>query len=207
MKYILVEHGRVSGFGEVSTPPIDSIPIGVEEYELLSGAPNSYLWDDGLVFDPPPSQYHDWGQEGWFLSQARLKMSRDEKWEEIKNYRTLRKWGGVKITDSAVDYWIHSDEGSRLQHLGLVITAVMSLFNMTTFPTGTPWKTLDITPEGNPIYVGLSVALVFKIFSADAMADIMNFAAAETHRGYLNVSSDPANYDYTSGYWPTIFGE
>lgn len=208
MHYVVVERDRVCSFGVSESPPVGSIPISSEEYDLLIAQPNSYMFlDDSLVYDPPPSVYHVWTDSGWQLSESILNTYRELQWTKVKEERTRRKWGGIRINVSGTYYWIHSDEESRLQHLGLVITAVMSMLGMTQFPTGTPWKTMEENPDGTPKELALMTAMVaFQIFSADTMADITNFGVGRQHKTNIWASNDPANYDYSTG-WLPIFGE
>lgn len=111
------------------------------------------------------------------------------KWESIKNERDRRKAGGVKVGAK----WFHSDEGSRIQQMGLVMMGA-------NLPAGLQWKTMDGS------FITMTQALAGNVFAAAAASDQAVFAAAETHRVAMEASADPASYDYSGG-WPKIYGE
>ena len=111
-----------------------------------------------------------------------------EKWQQIKAERDRRKSGGVKVGDK----WFHSDDTSRIQHLGLVL-----------FGANVPkvdWKTMDGSK------VQMTQALAQAIFQSVAAADQAMFAKAEQHKAEMMASPDPASYDVFTG-WPLIYGE
>lgn len=112
-----------------------------------------------------------------------------QKWREIQAERDRRKFGGVKVGN----YWFHSDDTSRIQYIGLLMLG-------SSIPPGIMWKTM--TGE----FVEITPTLVQQIFNAVASHDLTVFAVAEQHRAIMNTSSDPENYDFSSG-WPLIFGE
>lgn len=111
-----------------------------------------------------------------------------EKWQQIKAERDRRKSGGVKVGDK----WFHSDDASRIQHIGLVL-----------FGENVPqvsWKTMDGTK------VQMTQLLAQAIFQSVAAADQAIFAKAEQHKDAMMSSPDPASYDISTG-WPLIYGE
>ena len=110
-------------------------------------------------------------------------------WEGIKIERERRKAGGVKVGDK----WFHSDDGSRIQQMGLVMMGAG-------IPAGLQWKTMDGT------FIPMTPAFASQIFQAVAASDQAIFAVAETHRAAMEASADPAAYDYSTG-WPKVFGE
>lgn len=111
------------------------------------------------------------------------------KWEAIKSERDRRKAGGVKVGEK----WFHSDDGSRIQQMGLVMMGA-------NLPAGLQWKTMDGS------FITMTQTLASQVFQAVAASDQAFFAAAETHRVKLNASADPASYDFSTG-WPKIYGE
>jgi hypothetical protein len=111
------------------------------------------------------------------------------KWESIKALRDSRKAGGVLVGDK----WFHSDDGSRIQQIGLVMMAA-------NIPVGLQWKTMDGT------FVTMTQTLAGQIFSASAAHDQATFAKAEEHRTAMEASSDPAAYDFSTG-WPAVYGD
>ena len=126
-----------------------------------------------------------------------------EIWERIKARRDAVKAGGVKVETK----WFHTDEASRIQHLGLLEKARAARAAGGTDATrlqalgqDIKWKTMD----GSFIY--LTVKHAEDIFAAMTDLDAAAFAAAETHRVAMEASADPAAYDYLTG-WPAIFGE
>jgi hypothetical protein len=123
------------------------------------------------------------------LDAGRITVTRDIMWREIQRVRDTRKASGVKVGSD----WFHSDDTSRIQHLGLV----MFDSNM---PTGILWKTMTGT------FVTMTPALALSIFTKIALSDTQIFAIAEQHRQNMIASSTPETYDYSGG-WPPIFGE
>lgn len=110
------------------------------------------------------------------------------KWEEIKAYRdNLVNNGGFKVGA----HWFHSNVLSRTQYLSLMMMGA-------NIPANTTWKTLD---NG---YIPMTQTLAGQIFAAGAAQDSALFAKAAEHKTALDASSDPANYDYTTG-WPETY--
>jgi hypothetical protein len=113
------------------------------------------------------------------------------KWEEIKAYRdNLVNEGGFKVGA----HWYHSNLLSRTQYISLVMMGA-------NIPAGTTWKTLD---NG---YISMTQTLAGQIFAAGAAQDAALFAKAAEHKAALDASSDPANYDYKTGWPETYTGE
>lgn len=141
------------------------------EYELLE-------WLGG---DPIPSKE--------VLDLAKIDVDRERVWREIQAIRDSRKESGVKIGI----HWFHSDDTSRIQHIGLVMMGA-------NLPGNLMWKTLG----GE--FVLMTPQLAQQIFMMIASNDQMIFAKAEMHRAEMLKASNPNLYDYTGG-WPPIFGE
>jgi len=110
-------------------------------------------------------------------------------WASIKAERDRRKAGGVKVGAK----WFHSDDGSRIQQMGLVMMGA-------SIPANLQWKTMDGS------FITMTQALASQVFQAVAASDQAIFTAAETHRVAMEASADPASYDYSGG-WPKIYGE
>lgn len=110
-------------------------------------------------------------------------------WDWIKTERDRRKAAGVKVGDK----WFHSDDGSRIQQMGLVMMGA-------SLPAGLQWKTMDGS------FITMTPALAQQVFAAQATSDQTIFAVAEAHRVALKACADPAAYDYLTG-WPKVFGE
>jgi hypothetical protein len=123
------------------------------------------------------------------LDNFRLGDLRSLVWKDVQRCRDFRKAAGVKVGD----YWFHSDDTSRIQHLGLVMFGA-------NLPPGIMWKTMS----GE--FVQMTQGLAQQIFGAIATSDVTVFGIAEQHHVNINASLDPANYDYTTG-WPPIYGE
>lgn len=107
----------------------------------------------------------------------------------IKAERDRRKAGGIEVGAK----WFHSDDGSRIQQIGLVMTGA-------SIPAGLQWKTMDGS------FITMTQALATSVFGAAAASDQVIFGAAETHRVAMEASADPASYDYSGG-WPKVYGE
>lgn len=108
-------------------------------------------------------------------------------WQEIKAKRDAIKIGGALVDGK----WYHTDDASRIQQIGLVMMGA-------NLPPGLQWKTLDGS------FVTMTPALAGQVFQAVAALDVSAFAAAEQHRAAVYASTDPAAYDFSSG-WPAIY--
>lgn len=122
------------------------------------------------------------------LDNPDLASARARLWAAIKAQRDTRKISGVKVGT----HWFHSDPDSRTQQLALVIFGA-------NLPVGISWKAMG----GE--FVTMTPALAQQILSATAISDQTIFARAEQHKALMEASSDPANYDYTTG-WPPVYG-
>ena len=110
-------------------------------------------------------------------------------WDALKAERDRRKVGGVKVGAK----WFHSDDGSRIQQMGLVMMGA-------SIPANLQWKTMDGT------FITMTQTLASQVFQAVAASDQAIFAVAEQHRVAMEAAADPAAYDYSGG-WPKIYGE
>lgn len=200
----------------VSNNPVDDGIVYQDDvlFNAILQAPYNYKWNGSqILFRPRPDPYHAWNGTSWAFSQKLMDDARNSIWEKIKEYRQLRQYMGVKITTAGHDYWIHSDEVSRSLHLGLLGAAILhilkNVIGITTlpaFPSGKYWKTMDVGPTGQPVFVLLDYVIAMQIFAADMDITSACFTKAEEHRIMMEASSDPLNYDYTTN-WPPVFGE
>lgn len=123
------------------------------------------------------------------LDIAKLSVDKEFIWRDIQMLRDTRKAAGVKVGA----HWFHSDDTSRIQHLGLVMMGA----NM---PSNLMWKTMAGT------FVLMTPTLAPQIFMQIAVNDQAIFAKAEFHRAEINKLDNPYQYNITTG-WPPIFGE
>ena len=112
-------------------------------------------------------------------------------WTAIKAERErLSSDGGYSVAVDGVPKWFHSDPKSKTQQLALV------MFGASVPPV--LWKTMDKSK------VPMTQALAGQIFQAASLQDMALFAAGEAHYDALQLSLDPANYDYSGG-WPAVY--
>jgi hypothetical protein len=128
-------------------------------------------------------------EEAAQIQAPNVEQSKAHKWEAIKAERYRRKAGGVKVGAK----WFHSDDGSRIQQMGIVMMGA-------SIPANLQWKTMDGS------FITMTQALASQVFQAVAASDQAVFTAAEMHRVAMEASADPASYDYSGG-WPKIYGE
>ena len=153
--------------------------------------PDSRLNNKGeIVYKPEsPSKYHIWNgdlfkYEGPYYDAAISNMDR-----AIKAFRDRKKYGGVNVDG----FWFHQDDASRIQQVGLVMQG-------NDMDKGLQWKTM----QGR--FVDMTPQLANKVFVAVSQHDINVFNVAEEHIRNMKQSSDPLNYDYSTG-WPRTYTE
>lgn len=122
-----------------------------------------------------------------------------ELWEQIKTARDLRKSGGFKVVVDGVDRWFHSDEPSRNQY-GVLLTTALEKALPVDFVFDPAWKTMDGTK------LPMTVDLVRYIRDAGLVVEKQNFNNAEIHKAAMEVSADPALYDFSAG-WHQTYAE
>ena len=120
--------------------------------------------------------------------------AQDKAWTAIKLERDRRKQAGVKVAG----HWYHSDTESRIQQMHLVMMGA-------SMPPGIMWKTLST--GGDSVFVEMTPAIAQAISTNMAANDIAVHAVAEQHRVAMLASSDPAQYDFSSGWPKTIYDE
>lgn len=104
----------------------------------------------------------------------------------IKQDRDRRKDGGVLVSGK----WFHSDAGSRIQQLGLLLMGA----NIPAIQ----WKTMDGS------FVTMTQTLAGQIFQGAAALDMALFTNCETHLAGVRAASDPTTYDHSTG-WPASY--
>ena len=109
-------------------------------------------------------------------------------WKQIKAIRDTKTQEGGYSTQSK---WFHSDTFSRTQQIGLVVMGA-------NIPTGLRWKTMDGT------FIDMTQTLANQVFAAAAAQDFALFAYAETLKGQVDSSNNPASIDITAG-WPETY--
>ncbi len=119
-------------------------------------------------------------------------------WGKIKTERSSRMSGGSKVSGK----WFHTDQDSRLQHLGLKdsardLLAVGANMADPILINGqqVQWKTMDGT------FAPMTLQLAFDIVEVDKALDAALFVVAETHRLKMLAVADPDSYDYSAD-WP-----
>ena len=215
MGYIVVDEiGNITSFSEEQNNN-DGIYIGNHTLcNLIKLNINEYKFiNDELLNRPRPSQYHAWMGSSWEFSAQLKTDAQEEMWERIKTYRDTHKYRGILINVSGEPHWIHSDQPSRIQHLGLLGAAILHIFrtffgitDLVAFPANLLWKTMSVNSTGNPIFITLTWIIALQIFAADAALEAACFAKAEYHRAMMLMSNDPLAYDITTG-WPAVFPE
>ena len=138
---------------------------------------NDIQWMNGIVI--PKSE----------LDQRRRELDQQRVWRAIQAERDRRRLAGIRVGDN----WFHSDDTSRIQHIGLTIMGA----NM---PTGIMWKTM----AGN--FVQMTPQLSMQIFQTLGQVDMQIFAIAEQHRAAMMQAENPTTYNFLTG-WPRVFGE
>jgi hypothetical protein len=165
MEYKLLKYGTVLRLIDQAFIPADPANCDFQEYTTWLGDGN----------EPEP-------EESIAGIKARV-------WKSIKDERDRRKAAGVRVGTK----WFHSDDGSRIQQMGLVMLG-------SSIPTSLKWNTMDGS------FIEMTPTLATEIVTASSVGDQAIFAAAEKHKAELEKSEEPENYDYSTG-WPEIFQE
>jgi len=156
----------------------------------LAGLPFTWGSDGSISFGESITQDQRNSINAVVAGYSQLASNKADKWEDIKAKRdALTENGGYKVGTK----WFHSDQKSRSQQLGLVLLGA-------NIPASLQWKTMDGS------FVTMTQQLAGQVLAAAAASDQAIFAAAEAHRQAMEVSADPAAYDFSTG-WPKVFGE
>lgn len=163
--------------------PDDSISVSDKDCAAANNLPTGASFDfdsnGNLVVVPAP-----------VLSEAQIKLNIcNGVWLRIRSKRDQVKAGGVKVATK----WFHTDDASRIQHMALNMMGAA-------IPANLQWKTMDGS------FVTMTQALAGQIFQAVAVLDMQAFVKAEEHRVSMEASSNPANYDFSTG-WPKTYAE
>lgn len=128
---------------------------------------------------------------------------KSDQWADIQSVRDRLAMGGVSVGTK----WFHTDQDSRIKYLGLKDRARDILSsgggmtdNIIILDHPVAWKTMDGS------FIDITAQLAFDIVAAVGDLDAQLFALGEMHKAALEVSADPASYDFTSG-WPLSFNE
>ncbi len=170
------------GYVYVDSTLVSALPNPVTQYRYT---------EESFIHSPRPSFTHVWINGEWTYSDnpVYLNITRGVLSTAIKEKRDARKLGGVKVGSN----WFHSDDPSRVQHLGLLRLGEA-------IPSDLMWKTMQGT------FVVMTKTLSESIFNAMLFHDMNTFAIAELHIACMTEYANPYEYDY-SGKWPVIYGE
>ena len=186
----------VNAFGEITafSGSSNSGGILISDDALFSSIvsePYNYKWlNDSLLQTQRPTEYHKWSGNSWVLDTNLLSQLKSAIWEEIKRLRDDRlEYGGFKVGQ----YWFHSDIYAQSNYTDLLMVGA-------NIPANLMWKTMS------GAFVLMTQTLAQQILMAKSQQKSLTFVKAEQHRAAMEASSDPLNYDYTTG-WPPIYGE
>lgn len=136
-----IQTDSLENITKYSHSPFDgSISLNNEELcTLIDSNISEYKFiNEDIVYRPRSTRYQSWNGNEWIHTPALVEAAKAEMWEKIKQKRENHKYGGVKINVEGVYHWIHSDESSRIQHLGLLGAAILhvfrAFFNIPSFP-------------------------------------------------------------------------
>ena len=162
-----------------------------------------YLVNNQPVQKPPrPSDYYNWDAVGKVWS-ADLDGARSAMWDKIQIERTRRKECAFPVDFGGKTYYFHGDAESRGQQHGLMAGVNHLLATgkpLTTVLTTVPW----VTKGGTNVTMTGELALA--IFQTQMRREGEFFSVARAHKGAMEASAEPWNYDYSAG-WPKIYGE
>lgn len=129
-------------------------------------------------------------------------------WLAALDHERFRRWrSGFPVVISGVTKWLHSDEFSLTQHLGLKDKARDALAagglmtdNITIAGNPVMWSTMD----GSQVTITVQVA--FDLVDAAGLQQALIFAASQVHKAAINSALELSNYDVLAN-WPAVFGE
>ena len=176
-------------------------------YKLTIGSPVIRL-SDGACIPPDPAnrdwrEYLEWLAAGNSPDPAEtIDEVRARVWSAIKAKRDTIKAGGAKVGTK----WYHSDEASRTQYIGLLRMADATVAAGGSGTTTLQYSGQDIqwkTMDGS--FIKMTVQRANDVFAAVSGLDFAAFGVAETHKAAMEAATDPATYDFSTG-WPATFG-
>lgn len=181
-------------------------------YSTETGEPHDFKGLGSLPSNftpyPPPSSVHAWISGQWQVSPqlvAELRAKTEAgSWALIKDERDRRSIAGIMVGS----LWVHSDLFSRSQWLGLKDNARDALAAGRAMTDGLldsdgqaiVWKMLD------GAFLPVTAQMAFDVVAAVTRSDIALFTFAEQHNSAMRAATDPAAYDYTTG-WPKSYAE
>lgn len=162
-------------------PSYRAVPIRIDQ------PMDQFFVLDGVLMPlpqkPGPQYEFNFGTHTWDYRPGYL----DSLWKALKQVRDTRQLdGGVKVGD----VWFHSDLASRAKYTNVVLTDSL-------LPS---WKAMG------GVYVEMTATLARAVLQAIADNDDAVFAVANAHRGALEASDAPEQYDWYAG-WPLSFAE
>lgn len=163
--------------------------------ESLNGEGEVYIENRELIISgskPFPYQKWDKGSRSWVKDESKfqewLTVTRNEVWEKIKEKRSTQAYTGIEADGN----WFHTDEESLRNYQLCWIRSELPDFNPPM------WKTM------NGSFVQMSKSLMEKIIARAYDKGQHDFRNAEIHRQALMKSTEPLNYDYSTG-WSETF--
>jgi hypothetical protein len=180
----------------------DGSVVNIEEIGI---SPADILATDQAM----PSSSHTWTGSEWVIDPSKTSIqmhkAKDEKWQLIESERDRRtKAGGYPVGA----LWFHSDGFSLTQQQGMVLAAMMVQAaggDLSAPLLADPWRTL--TKPGLPeVRVPMTGTLALQLLPAAMEQQAAIYAAADAHKAALELSADPANYDFSTG-WPADYTE
>lgn len=175
-----------------TTLPTDLVDVTEEEY---IAAMNRQLGD---TLDVIGGHVVVISNPGETITQIKARV-----WENIKAKRDSISQGGVLVGA----YWYHTDNNSRIRYLALLkmmnsqLSSGQSITNTLKFNGQIiKWKTMT------GVFVDMTGKLAIDISDAVTSLDFNSFNIAENHRNNMELSDDPENYDFSTG-WPTIYNQ
>ena len=217
--FLLLNGKQGAGFlNAESSPTIDAIDVTDHpQLGLIREQFSNWLVDGSTLSYLPqhcPGPNYTLVDGVYTLDAASLTAAQANVWEKIKALRDTRKYEGIQVNTGAQGVvWIHSDQASRIQHLGLLGASILHIlktfFNVPGipgFPEGQYWKTLSKNPDGSPKMILLDYVIALQIFAADMQLEGTNFGVASYHQTEMLKLSNPEAYNFQVG-WPKVFGE
>ncbi|HDR1335170.1 protein of unknown function [Pasteurella multocida] len=172
----------------------DFIEIEVESESELDTKQLIYFQSQYILVDRQPTELHIWNGNEWVLDEEKqaqlLATQQTEMWEKIKKKRYENGLGGVYI--ARVGKWFQTGEEEKTKYLGLdkVIDSLGEI----------DWKCYDNS------FIKMDRTLLNEIFLAMVVTENADHINAEKHRVEMLKSSDPLNYDFSTG-WSANYEE
>ncbi|WP_330454021.1 DUF4376 domain-containing protein [Pasteurella multocida] len=132
----------------------------------------------------PESALQKWDGEKWVIDELKLAEQQNEVWERIKEKRYKNGLGGVYI--ERVGKWFQTGEEEKTKYLGLdkVIDKINEI----------DWKCADNT------FVKMNRTLLDEIFLQMVVTENADHINAEKHRIEMMKSTNPLDYNFSTGW-------